>query len=129
MSSDTTSLTVNRLELNLVQQDSYVDNIYYIPVETDSPVVANRIPPTWDNQVRICSVEDVATGRSVTVNFGAATDDISESPVKYTIYYAPSTDWSSHNWLANDVISNIAPSAETVCAKTSSVTALTNGVE
>ena len=129
MNGDTTSLTVNRLEVELIQQDAYVDNIYYDQVDTDSPVVVNRIPPTWDNQVGICSAEDAAIGRSVTVNFGAATDDISEGSVKYNIYYAPTTDWNSHSWFANNVISNIAPTAGIVCLNAYRVTGLTNDVE
>lgn len=129
MDGDTTSLTVDRLELVLVQQDAYVDNIYYDQADKDSPDVVDRIPPTWDNQAGICSAEDAAIGRSVTVNFGAATDDIDEGRIKYNIYYAPTTDWNSRNWFANNVITNIAPTAGIVCVNAYRVTGLTNDVE
>ena len=118
MSGDSTALLVDSFEVNLVQQDAYVDNIFYGTEDTT--------PPVWDGPVGVCSVEDAATGGSVIVNFGTATDE-GGSAVSYNAYYAPSDLWRSDDWSANNIIFDAPPASGSVCSKAFTVGGLQSG--
>jgi lysophospholipase L1-like esterase len=121
MDTDTTVLTVSRMEVELYQQDAYLDNIALAEPDTD--------PPVWDDpaEIGICSAVDTAAGGSVVVEFGSATDDVSGSNVSYNIYYAPTTGWNGSDWSANNVILDVAPAAGTGCDNAYTVSGLTSG--
>ena len=121
MDTDATGITVTSMEVELGQQDGYVDNIVYS--------IPDTTPPAWDAAVGICSAQDTTSGGSVVVEFGSATDDVNGSNLSYNIYYAPTAVWNGSDWSTNDLISDVAFVLGAACDNAYTITGLQSGTE
>ena len=119
MDTDATAIAVTSMEVELRQQDAYVDNILYTAPDTTAPV--------WDSAMGICSAQDTGAGGSVVVDFGSATDDVNGTDVTYNLYYAPTAVWNAADWGANDVVRDVALSSGSVCANAFTLGGLQSG--
>jgi hypothetical protein len=99
LGSNNSDIQVVGFEIELAQQDGYLDNIYY----SNNTIPADTEPPIWDTTTGIVSALDTGTGGSVTVSFGAAADAVDGANVNYNVYYAPSSSWNT-DWSLNNVV-------------------------
>ena len=118
------SLLAQGFEIELEQQDAYVDNIAF-----SAEGGADAAPPTWDTTTGIQSAVDNATGRRVTIEFGSATDAVDGANITYNLYYAPTSSWDNAVWSNNTVVADITVVAGATYAHAYTLTGLTDGVE
>ena len=71
-----------------------------------NPSNAGYIQPDW--QVPLAGIQRVEAASTVN-QIVAWSSQVNESPVKYDLYYAPSTQWDASNWENNPVQRDIAP--------------------
>ncbi|MCA1746639.1 MAG: hypothetical protein LC655_03010, partial [Bacteroidales bacterium] len=79
LSSSSSAIQVGGFEIELSQQDAYIDNIYY----SDSSPPGDTEPPIWNTTTGIVTAEDTGTGGSVRIYFGGATDAVDGTNVSY----------------------------------------------